>query len=127
MKILVADDEEHCRQLLRALFANEPEVELTTAHDGAEAWWLLTAPNARYDLCISDLRMPCVDGLALIERIRATPALSRLPIILCTGINDRDTVARAARFAVNSYVVKPYKPDSLRQKIHAIVPPIAAG
>jgi CheY-like chemotaxis protein len=122
MKILVADDEEHCRSLIRAMFANEPDVELVMTADGAEAWWRLTEPKQRFDLGIFDLRMTAVDGLALIERIRAAPLYRNLPIILCTGVSDRDIVARAARLAINHYVVKPYRADSLREKILTFAP-----
>ena len=122
MKILIADDEEECRNLLRDMFVGEANVELTMADDGAEAWWLLTEPNRRFDLGIFDLRMPNVDGLALIERIRTSAHARHLPIILCTGISDRDTVGRAAKFAINHYVVKPYQPEGLREKIRALTP-----
>ena len=122
MKILVADDEDACRQLLHDMFATDPRVQLTMARDGAEAWWKLTDPAERYDLAIFDLRMPSVDGLALIERVRKSETLSQLPIILCTGINDRETVSRAARLSINHYVVKPYKPDGMREKINALAP-----
>jgi CheY-like chemotaxis protein len=122
MKILVADDEEPCRQLVADLYADDPSVELTLTRDGSEAWWKLTEPARRYDLAIFDLRMPIVDGLQLIERVRSSTLLRHLPVFLCTGINDRDTVARAARLAINHYIVKPYKPESLREKVKALAP-----
>ncbi|HYP16350.1 MAG TPA: response regulator [Opitutus sp.] len=122
MKILVADDEDQCRMLLQDMFATDPRVQLTMARDGAEAWWKLTEPAQRFDLAIFDLRMPTVDGLQLIERVRGSDALRRLPIILCTGINDRDWVGCAARLAINHYVVKPYKSDGMREKIAALAP-----
>jgi two-component system chemotaxis response regulator CheY len=92
------------------------------ARDGAEAWWKLTEPAQRFDLAIFDLRMPHVDGLQLIERVRNSPAHRHLPIILCTGVNDRETVSRAARLAINHYIVKPYKPEGMREKISALIP-----
>jgi len=125
MKILVADDEDDCRILLQDMFASEPQVQLSMARNGAEAWWLLTDPHRRFDLCIFDLKMPVVDGLALIERVRAMSSFRHLPIILCTGVNDRDTVGRAARLAITHYVVKPYNPQSMREKIRAVLPQLA--
>jgi two-component system chemotaxis response regulator CheY len=125
MKILIADDEDACRALLQDMFAADTAVKLAMARDGAEAWWHLTEPNQRFDLCILDLKMPVVDGLKLIERIRTTPNLRHLPIILCTGINDRDTVGKALRLAITHYVVKPYKPESMREKIRSAVPHFA--
>jgi len=122
MKILVADDEDACQNLLRDMFCADPEVELSTARDGAEAWWLLTEPRQHFDLGIFDLRMPVVDGLKLAERIRNAPLFRNLPIILCTGVHDRETVARAARLAITHYIVKPYKPEHMRDKIEAAAP-----
>ncbi len=122
MKILVADDEEACRNLLLDMFAAEPHVELTMARDGSEAWWFLTEPNQVYDVAVIDVKMPVVDGLKLIERIRASSALRHLPVILCTGVSDRDTVARAARMGIASYVVKPYNPHAMREKIRLLAP-----
>jgi CheY-like chemotaxis protein len=119
MRILVADDEEPCRMLLQDLFVAEPHIKLTMARDGAEAWWLLTDPMQIYDLCIFDLRMPVVDGLKLIERIRGVSSFRSLPIILCTATNDRDTVAKAARLAITQYVVKPYRAEAMREKIRS--------
>ena len=92
------------------------------ASNGAEAWWRLTEPAQRFDLGIFDLRMPSVDGLQLIERVRNSSALRHLPVILCTGIHDRDTVAKAARLAINHYIVKPYKPEGMREKIRSLSP-----
>jgi len=122
MKILLADDEEPCRQLLSNLFLREHDVDFIMARDGAEAWWLLTAPGQQFDLGIFDLRMPVVDGLALIDRIRSSPTWRRLPVILCTGISDRDTIASAGRLAIDHYIVKPYKPSVIRAKVLSFYP-----
>lgn len=122
MNILIADDEEDCRNLLRDIFATDPNVTLTMTCDGAQAWWALTDPQQRFDLGVFDLKMPAVDGLALIARIRNSPTLRHLPVILCTGISDRETVAKAARLAINHYVVKPYEAAALREKARAHAP-----
>lgn len=119
MKILVADDEDACRKMLQDLLAPEPFVELSMARDGAEAWWMLSEPNQHFDLCILDVKMPVVDGLTLTERIRATPAFRHLPVILCSGVSDRETVSKAVRLGINQYVVKPYNPAAMREKVRA--------
>lgn len=122
MKILVADDEEPCRTLLQDMFLTNPSVELTMARDGAEAWWFLTEPNQKFDLAIFDVKMPVVDGIKLIERVRSVSTLRHLPVILCTGLSDRDTVAKAARLGIASYMVKPYQPAAMRAKIESLMP-----
>jgi DNA-binding NtrC family response regulator len=121
MKILVADDEEPCRTLIQDLFASDPTVEITPARDGAEAWWFLSDPARKFDVGIFDVKMPVVDGLQLIERVRSVVTLRHLPVILCTGISDRDTVAKAARLGIASYMVKPYNPGAMRAKIESLV------
>lgn len=121
MKILVVDDEEACRRLLQDIFAAEPYVQITPAGDGAEAWWLLTEPGQEFDICVIDVKMPVVDGLALVERMRSVSSLRMMPVILCTGFSDRETVAKAVRLGITHYVVKPYDPAGLREKIRAAV------
>jgi two-component system chemotaxis response regulator CheY len=120
MNILMVDDDEPCRNLIKELFADDAEMTFAFASDGAEAWWLLSDPQRTFDLGIIDLHMPTVTGLSLLERIRATPRLAHFPIMLCTGIHDRETVARAAQLSINHYIVKPFKPAAMREKIEQL-------
>jgi two-component system, chemotaxis family, chemotaxis protein CheY len=120
MNILVVDDDEACCQLLRDLIAKEPDCTAKFATNGAEAWWLLSDPQQHFDLGIFDIKMPTVDGLSLLKRIRATPKLKELPVILCSGVTERSTVQEAVQFAVQHYVVKPYSATGMLEKIHAV-------
>ncbi len=118
MRILVVDDDDCCRFLLRdALSTIIPREELSFASDGDEAWWALTDPDRRFELLLLDLAMPRVNGLALLARIRQHPSLANLPIILCTGTSNRQTVTEAVRLNVMSYVVKPFSPAAVVQKV----------
>src|SRR5882757_5529452 len=103
MNILVADDDRGCVCLLQEVLGMIPDVEVLTAYDGAEAWWWLTHPELKYALAILDLKMPKVDGFSLLSRIRQTPNLMALPVILCTGIIDRRVVTKAAQLNVKHY------------------------
>ena len=78
MKILVADDEDACRQLLHDMFATDPRVQLTMARDGAEAWWKLTDPAERYDLAIFDRVLRRPTPLAPTREVAAVEQLHRL-------------------------------------------------
>jgi two-component system chemotaxis response regulator CheY len=120
MNILVVDDDDGCCQLLRDLLAQEPDHTPTFAANGAEAWWLLSDPERHFDLGIFDIKMPFVDGISLLKRIRGTPKLKALPVILCTGVTERNTVQEAVQFAVQHYVVKPYSATAMLEKIHAV-------
>jgi two-component system chemotaxis response regulator CheY len=64
--------------------------------------------------------MPTVTGLSLLERIRGTPRFANFPIVVCTGSHDRETVARAAQLAISHYIVKPFKPAAVREKIQQL-------
>lgn len=120
MNILVADDDEECRNLLRELLEPEADTTLEFAHDGAHAWWFLSDEKRTFDLGIFDIRMPAVDGLSLLERIRGTPQLKGFPVMLCTGTQDRETVARAAHLSVSQYILKPFNPKIVKDKVQSL-------
>lgn len=108
--------------MLRDALSNSvPRERIHFASDGDEAWWALTDPEKGFDLLIVDLAMPRVNGLALIARIRQHPKLANLPIILCTGTSNRQTVTEAVRHNVMSYVVKPFSPAALVQKVEEVI------
>lgn len=108
MHILVAEDDKVSRELLRRMLESDGKHTLALAPDGAEAWKLLADPAQAFDVCITDIQMPGLDGLELAAKIRADGRLARLPIVLCTAANDRASVQRAAGLAVSGYIVKPY-------------------
>jgi two-component system chemotaxis response regulator CheY len=120
MKILHADDDAVCCEVFRLMLTTEGQHQVTTAGDGEEAWKLLTDSAHHFDLAVIDLMMPKLDGLGLVERIRATPATSALPVVLCTALNDRTTVSRAVQLGVSQYIVKPYKKAVVLERIHRI-------
>lgn len=122
MRILVVDDDDCCRFLLRdALGTIVAREGISFASDGDEAWWVLTDPDRTFDLLILDLAMPRVNGLALLARIRQHPKLINLPIILCTGTSTRQTVTEAVKHNVMSYVVKPFSPAAMVQKVEEVM------
>ena len=108
MHILVAEDDKVSRELLRRMLESDGQHTLALANDGDEAWQLLLDPDRTFDVCLTDIQMPGLDGLELTTRIRAHDRLARLPVVLCTAANDRASVQRAAGLAVNGYLVKPY-------------------
>ncbi|HVU32207.1 MAG TPA: response regulator [Opitutaceae bacterium] len=128
MRILVVDDDDACRFMLRdALASIVPREHIAFASDGDEAWWILTDPDRAFDLLILDLAMPRVNGLELLARLRQHPKISALPIILCTGTSTRQSVTEAVRLNVMSYVVKPFSPSAIVQKVEEIINQIKNG
>ena len=103
-RVLVVDDEEGIRDLLlKTLQLAEYEVDL--AHDGSSALDRLRV--GAYDLLITDLRMPGVDGLAVIEEARRLKA--DLPVIIITGYSTEASAIEAINLGVQGYLTKPFR------------------
>src|SRR5262245_58646632 len=115
-RILVVDDMEFNRNHLRKIL--EPDgFEVETVADGRSAWEEIWA--RKYHLVITDLRMPELSGLELLERLRA----ERLPvgIIVLTAFGDPTEALQAMKAGADDFVTKPYDPDQLRFLIKRIL------
>lgn len=131
MKILVADDDPVSRRVLRQILTADPNYEVVEAEDGASAWAQLNVPSHGFDAVFLDISMPNLDGIQVFQQMRAVPALSNLPVILCTSSNDRATVVKAATVGARHYVVKPPSAPvvfmKLQQAIAAAAPKTPAA
>ncbi|HEX6511243.1 MAG TPA: response regulator [Chloroflexota bacterium] len=110
--ILVADDDDHSRQLVVAALANEG-FALVEAHNGDEAWKYLI--EFRPDVAILDIEMPGRNGLQLTEAIEQSAQLRSTQVILLTASHDD---ARAGLEAgARLYLTKPFSPLELRRLV----------
>lgn len=103
-RILVVDDSITTRQLIRALL-EDAGYHVHLAEDGEAAWQRLRGDSS-FDLVVSDIEMPHLDGLGLLERIRATPRLRDKPFILVTALADDERRRRAIELGADGYIVK---------------------
>ena len=97
MRVLVADDDLVSRLAMEDLLRQRGPLELVMAEDGARAWAALNEPG--WDLVCLDVRMPPPDGLELAARLRASPALRRVPAMLITSTADRTVLAAERTYA----------------------------
>lgn len=105
LRVLIVDDELEVRELLADYFA-EVGYEVSAAPDGTAAVDELTANPAKYQLVISDLRMPGIDGLGVLEAAKkANPSIA---VIIVTGYASVDSAVRAVRMGAYDYVTKPF-------------------
>ena len=111
MRILVADDDLVSRLAMEDVLRQCGAPEIVTAVDGASAWDAMSSP-ACFDLLCLDVRMPPPDGLELVARLRAAPALRRVPAMLITSTADRNTVLSATRSDLQGFIVKPVGADT---------------
>ena len=102
-KLLVVDDSVTTRTLLRTILETAG-YDVQIANDGQEA--LQTLTNQRFDLLITDIDMPRMDGFELTTRVRSTPTLAKLPVILVTSRDSDQDKARGIDVGASSYVVK---------------------
>ena len=107
-KILVIDDDEVIRELLRLHLANAG-YDVRVAEDGVLGG--LALQKERPDLVLVDIDMPYFDGLQLLKAMKGDPSVERIPVIFITSKTDAE--AQARRFGAVAYFAKPLRMDSL--------------
>ncbi len=111
-RVLVVDDEEDILQLFTELLQRWG-YEAVTARNGVEA--LDKFRSQQIDLIVSDLKMPEMDGLELLQHIRSID--SRVPILVLTGYPTVETAVKAIQEGAYDYLMKPVNPEELRFRI----------
>lgn len=118
-KILIAEDNEQILQLLHELLADDYQVHLTT--NGQAALEALEAQPDAYDVVISDIMMPVMDGYALLEKTRAHPKLGFIPFLLLTALASDEDKLKALRLGVDAFVTKPFETLELKTRVKGLV------
>jgi DNA-binding response OmpR family regulator len=114
MKILIADDDPVSRTLLeRAL--TESAYNVVSVSDGTEAWRLLEKGYPK--LAILDWMMPGLDGTEICRRLRQTPTLTPVYVLLLTSRDAKVDVVAGLQAGANDYITKPFNPDELRARV----------
>lgn len=111
-RVLVVDDDVEVREALQRILRKE-NLEVTTAADGGEALTLFT--QGRFDLVISDLIMPVMDGLTLLREIRHIDPDAR--VLIMTAYGGWDSYLDAMNAGAFNYVTKPIKREELLQQV----------
>lgn len=112
VRVLVVDDEPFNLEIIRE-YLDAPGFELTMAHDGVEAWALLEDVEREFDLLVLDRMMPRLDGMEVLRRVRRTPRLRGMPVIMQTAAATPDQVREGLEAGARYYLTKPYEPDAL--------------
>jgi CheY-like chemotaxis protein len=112
--VLAVDDSHVIRRLVEVSL-DPLNMLVETAESGGDACDRLLA--SRPDLLILDLGLPDMPGWKVLEYARGEPALDGLPVILLTGYDEADDRDRADAYAVEAYLVKPFRPADLRRTV----------
>jgi CheY-like chemotaxis protein len=113
-RILIADDEEPLRLLVARAIAMDGH-DIVTAEDGAEALEILTAQEGAFDLLLTDIKMPVMDGIAL--ALSAARDFPELTILLMTGYADQRERASGLNAIVHDVVTKPFSVADIRTAV----------
>jgi len=118
MPILVVDDYQTMIRIIRNLLKQLGFEEVDDALDGTQA--LAKMKQRKYGLVISDWNMEPMTGYDLLKAVRSDDGLKEMPFIMVTAESKTDNVIAAKKAGVNSYIVKPFNAQTLKQKIDAI-------
>ena len=112
VRLLVVDDEDINRQTLR--YCLEPVgFQIDEAGDGVEAWHALSQGRSIYDAILLDRRMPEMDGMELLAKIKAEDGLRDIPVVMQTAMDSEQEIIDGIEAGVYYYLTKPYDVDVL--------------
>ena len=120
MKCLIVDDSTTMRRILVNALKSIGYTDLIEAGDGREALDRLTP---EIGLVITDWTMPVMGGLELVKALRGTPETAGLPILMVTTRSAKEDIMQAVEAGVSSYVLKPFTPPVLKEKIDQVLVP----
>jgi two-component system chemotaxis response regulator CheY len=113
--ILIVEDSATTRALIRAVIDEIGEFETIEASSGFEALKML--PQQEYDLIITDINMPDINGLELISFVRNNPRFTHLPIVIVSTERSEEDKKRGMALGATAYVTKPFKSFELQEII----------
>jgi len=115
IKFLVVDDFSTMRRIVRNLLKELGYTQAEEAEDGAVA--LQKLKGGGFDFVVSDWNMPNMDGLQLLQAVRADPALKHLPVLMITAEAKKENIIAAAQSGASGYIVKPFTAGTLNEKL----------
>jgi signal transduction histidine kinase len=116
--VLIVDDDPTARETLVAMLEGE-NYDLQLAKDGAQALRMLG--QIQPDLILLDVMMPGMDGFEVCRRIRSTPPLAEVPIIILTALDDRDSLLKGIESGADDFLTKPADRRELTARVRTIM------
>jgi len=120
VRVLVVDDSRVMRAYVRGALMESLECDVVEAASGFEALRLL--PRDAYDIVVTDINMPDINGLELIRFVRSSERHRDVPIIIIsTQASERDH-ERAMELGADQYLVKPFQPEEIVAMVSSLLP-----
>ncbi len=119
LKILAVDDSPTMRRIIMNTLKRAGYEDVVEATDGKDA--LAKMKVDKFNFVITDWNMPEMDGLTFVTTLRSSDEYKGLPILMVTTRSVKDDIVEALKAGVNNYIVKPFTPDTLKEKIEQIL------
>jgi two-component system chemotaxis response regulator CheY len=119
MRVLIVDDSSTMRRIIANTLKKLGYDDVVEAGDGAEG--LQRVAEGKPDLILTDWHMPTMDGREFVRTLRSQPGMETIPVLMVTTHAERTDVALALQAGANDYVVKPFTPETLKEKIEALL------
>ncbi len=118
MKILIVDDFATMRRIVKNILTQLGFKHFIEAEDGTIAWDVLQ--KEKVDFIVSDWNMPTMTGIDLLRKVRADERFKDLPFMMITAEAQKENIVEAVKERVSNYIVKPFTPETLSEKIQKI-------
>ena len=118
MRFLVVDDFSTMRRIVRNLLKELGFTNVDEAEDGAIA--LQKLQNGGFEFVVTDWNMPNMDGLTMLQNVRANEALKKIPVLMVTAEAKKENIVAAAQAGASGYIVKPFTAATLDEKLNKI-------
>ena len=118
MRILVVDDFSTMRRIVKNILKQLEFNNVVDADDGTTAWEVLN--KDKIDFIISDWNMPKMSGLELLKKVRNSEEFADMPFLMVTAEGQQEHIIEAVQAGVSNYIVKPFTPETIEQKIEKI-------
>ncbi|MDL1866671.1 chemotaxis protein CheY [Betaproteobacteria bacterium PRO4] len=119
LRFLVVDDFSTMRRIIRNLLKELGFNNVEEAEDGAMA--LKKLRDGGFDFVVSDWNMPNMDGLTMLQNVRADDTLKDIPVLMVTAEAKKENIIAAAQAGASGYIVKPFTAATLDEKLNKII------
>jgi two-component system chemotaxis response regulator CheY len=117
--LIVEDSSTMLELLAAALEELEQPVEITSAASGFEA--LRALPCERFDLILTDINMPDINGLELVSFVKQSPRYREIPLVIVSTESSQRDLDRGLGLGADAYVAKPFDPEALRELVRGLL------
>lgn len=118
-KVLVVDDSATMRSMLMSIIEEMKDVEVVEASNGFEALKFL--PQHSFDLILTDINMPEINGLEIVYFVKNNPTYQKIPLIIISTEHGQADIKKGLALGAQKYITKPFDPDLLKKTVKELL------